>query len=435
MKLRRAGLAILLAAGMVLSLGVTGATAVLPDVHRGSWVSSWATAEQYPRAGFGDSANWSLAGFEHQSIRQIVRISRGGAELRIQLSNAYGDWPLAVAGATIGRARAGAAVAAGSLRPLRFGGSRSATIPVGAVVTSDALPFKTKALESLTVTLYVEGSTGPATYHDGALATSYRGAGDRRFDADGSGFSEKSPSWYYLTAVQVRGGRGGHRSIIAFGDSLTDGWSSGVDANNRYPDELAEMLAERGTPLAVANLGINGSKFRVDSPCFGESGLSRFREQVLRQPNAGTVIVSIGLNDIATGGWPTGFCGENPVVSAADVIDAHRAVIRMASEHGLRVVGATLTPMKGNGYYTPEHEQVRDAVNAWIRSSGEYDAVVDFERILASPRDQDSLNPSFDSGDHLHPNDAGRRAMAALVLSCAEPSAAGTPSRATRRCW
>lgn len=415
-------LAALLTTGAVV--GASSATATTrateqrtdQTTHKGSWVSSWATAEQYPRASFGDSVNWSLAGFENQSIRQVVRISRGGSELRIQLSNAYGTRPLKLAGATIGRTRAGAAVDGGSLRQLRFGGSRTTTIPVGGVLTSDALPFRTKALESLTVTLYLKESTGAATHHEGALATTYRGVGDHRFDTTGSGFSEKSTSWYYLTAVHVKGGRGGNSSIIAFGDSLTDGWSSSVDTNNRYPDELAEMLVDRGTPTAVANLGINGSKLRVDSPCFGERGLSRFHNQVLRQPNAGAVIVSIGLNDIGTSGWPTGFCGETSVVSAADVIDAHRAIIRAASQRGLRILGATLTPLKGSSYYSPEHEQIRDAVNAWIRSSGEYDAVLDFERTLAAPTDEDTLNPIFDSGDHLRPNDAGRRAMAEAAL-------------------
>lgn len=413
----------LLAAGIVFAIGATGASATWATerteaesrTYAEEWVSTWASAEQYPRTAFGDAVNWSLAGFDNHSLRQVVRIGRGGSELRIELSNAYGTRPLGIAGATVGRTRSGASVTAGSLRPLRFAGMPSTTIPVGSVATSDALSFETDALESVTVTVYLKEPTGPATYHDGALATSYRAAGDQRFDPGGSDFVETSTSWYYLTAVHVRGGSGGE-GIVAFGDSLTDGWASSPDTNNRYPDELAEMLVSRGTPMGIANLGINGSKLRVDSPCFGERGLSRFREQVLRQPGASTVIVSMGMNDIGTAGWPTGICGQNPSVTAEEIIDAHLTITRMAAAHGLRVLGATLSPMKGSGYYSPEREQIRDEVNAWIRSSGAYAGVVDFERALADPTDEDALNPVFDSGDHLHPNDAGRRAMAAAVL-------------------
>lgn len=436
-KWSRAGWAGLVAATVVCTLSVASATAMMrtparpteqavatthPASHHGPWTSSWTTAEQYPRAAFGNTANWSLSGFENHSVRQVVRISRGGSELRIQLSNAYGTQPLVVTGATVGRTRAGASVAAGSLRPLRFAGRTSTRIPVGGVTSSDGLPFKTKALEPLTVTLYLKDATGPATYHDGALATSYRGTGDRRFVSNGAGFNETSTSWYYLTAVQVKGGPGRKESVVTFGDSVTDGYSSGVDANNRYPDELAELLVDRGTPLAISNLGINGSKLRVDSPCFGERAAARFRDQVLRQPNAGTVVVSVGLNDIGSAGWDTGFCGENPTVTAEHLISALETISELGSDRGLRVIGATIIPMKGNGYYSPKNEQIRDAVNDWIRSTDAYHAVVDFERTLADPRDHDALNPVFDSGDHLHPNDAGRRALAKAVLKTLDES-------------
>jgi lysophospholipase L1-like esterase len=431
MKWRRAGWAGLVAAVAACTVGIASATAMMQTTGRpsaaaeteapvspttGPWTSGWTTAEQYPRPAFNNGSNWSLAGFDNHSVRQVVRMSRGGSELRIQFSNAYGTRPLVVAGATVGRARVGASVVADSVRTLRFGGRTSTRIPVGGAITSDGLPFKTKALESLTVTLYLSDATGPATYHDGALATSYRGKGDQRLDSEGSGFTETSTSWYYLTAVQVKGGTADKETVVTFGDSLTDGYGSGVDTNNRYPDELAELLAGRGTPVGVSNLGINGNKLRVDSPCFGESALSRFRNQVLRQPNATTAVVSVGLNDIGSAGWPTGVCGANPTVTAADIISGLEAMAQLARERGLRIIGATLIPMRGNGYYSPKNEEIRDTVNAWIRSTDAYDAIVDFERVLAVPGDWDTLKAAFDSGDHIHPNDAGRRALAEAVL-------------------
>jgi lysophospholipase L1-like esterase len=204
--------------------------------------------------------------------------------------------------------------------------------------------------------------------------------------------------------------------VVAFGASVTDGINSTPGADNRYPDELAERLVAAGTPMGVLNAGISGNMLLTDSPCYaGDKGVARFSRDVLDQPGVRTAIVMEGLNDIGLGGKDTG-CGTPAVVTAAQLIEGHRALIHAAHARNTRIIGATLTPFKGNPWLYDEHnEAVRDALNDWIRHSGEYDAVVDPDRALADPADRDALLPAYDSGDHLHPNDTGMKAIAAAI--------------------
>ena len=403
---------ILLAVGVAVAL-VTATTPAQARHHHRPWQAAWATAVHHPFPGW-ETPNWSAEGFAGQTLRQVVRVSTGGSTARIRLTNAYGTQPLRVAGATIGKAASGAAVKPGTLRRLTFGRAASVTVPAGQGVASDAVALPTRALESLTITLYFATPTGPATFHEGALATSYRAGGDRRFDTGAGAFGETSSSWYFLAGVDTAGGpRPARGVVVALGDSITDGYGTTPGANNRYPDELAERLG-RG----VVNSGINGNKVLADSPCFGASTVSRFDRDVLGQPGARTVVVLAGINDIGAGGYPDFGCGASPVVTAEDVIAGYRRLIRAAHAAGLSIVGATITPMKGaEGYFDADKEKVRDAVNHWIRHSGEYDAVADLDRALAQPGDPDALLPAYDSGDHLHPNDAGAAAMATVVAS------------------
>lgn len=410
------------AAALALAATVLGAPsgASAADLTGKKWTAAWATAPHHPVPGNEwQGPNWSLEGFTDQSVRQVVRVSTGGSALRIRLSNRFGTAPLRVTGATIARSGDGAAVRPGTVRPLRFGRSLSTTIPAGRDAVSDAAPLRTSPLESVTVTLYFAGSTGAATFHEGALTTTYRAAGDHRFTAGGAAFAgDTSHSWYYLTGVDVADSRSGSPgTVVAFGDSITDGAGSTPGADNRYPDELAERLAAAGRPMGVVNAGVNGNKLLADSPCFGERGVTRFQRDALAQPGVRTVIVLEGINDIGAGGLPDFGCGTSGVVTEAQVIAAHRALIRAAHARGVRIVGATLTPVKGNqfGYDTPEKERIRDAVNHWIRTSGEYDAVLDLDLAVSDPQDRDAFLPAYDSGDSLHPNDAGMRAMAAAV--------------------
>ncbi|MFJ5847262.1 SGNH/GDSL hydrolase family protein [Streptomyces sp. NPDC092903] len=380
------------------------------------WQGGWATSPQAPAAPFGP--NWSQQGFADQTVRQVVRVSTGGTRARVELSNRYGSTPLRITGATVGRTDNGASVRAGSLRQLSFGGHRSTTVPAGAELTSDALPFRTGALESLTVTLYLAEPTGPATFHLISSSTSYRARGDHRSDRAGTAFTETSDSSYYLTGVEVSGGRPAPRNgVVAFGDSITDGVGSTPDADNRYPDELAERFVAAGRPRSVVNQGIAGNQVTQDTEWAGEKAVARFRKDVLGEPGVGTVIVLEGINDIGAAG--TGAVGTpSPEVSVAQLIAGHRSLIRQAHAKGIRAIGATLTPIGGSAYDSPANEAKRVAVNHWIRTSGEYDAVADLDHATADPADRTRIAPAYDSGDHLHPNDAGYHAMAdALDLS------------------
>ncbi|MFI9847557.1 SGNH/GDSL hydrolase family protein [Nonomuraea sp. NPDC051941] len=390
------------AAALVAALAAAPAPA---DAATGRWAAAWATGVQQPSADVW-YPTWAEKGFADHSVRQAVRVTAGGSAVRIRLSNAYGTTPLQLTGASVGKAGAGAAVQAGTLRPLTFAHAASVAVPTGGQVASDPVRLAVEPGERLTVTLYFQGATGPATYHNLAMATSYRASGDHTRDLGAAAFGETNSSWFYLSGVDVYGGAA---AVATFGDSITDGYAATQDADDRYPDALARRLNGR---RPVLNLGIAGNRLLNDSACLGERGLTRFRWDVLGQPRVKTVIVLEGINDILLGMQDPTPC-TTPVVkvSAADLIDGYRRLIRTAHARGVRVIGGTLLPAGLPG----EAEAVRDAVNAWIRTGGEFDAVADFERAVADPADLDRIRPAFDSGDHLHPNPAGYRAMADAV--------------------
>lgn len=408
-------------AAVVALMTTAGATTAFgSDAQRDGWSAAWAAAPHHPTSGDGaEGPNWSLDGFARngaESVRQVVRVSASGNQVRIRLSNRFGTRPLRIAGATIAKSDGGAAVRAGTQHPLTFGHRQSAIVPPGSELASDAAALSVRALESLAVTLYFTTPTGSATYHELGLATAYRAAGDHRFATRAAAFGQTSRSRYYLTGVDVSGRRAQRATVVAFGDSITDGYGTTADANNRWPDELAERLDLAAKHFAVANAGINGNKLLADSPCYGQSGTGRFARDVLRQPGVRTVVVIEGINDIGGGGFPDFGCGSSPKVTSAELIEGHRALIRAAHRHGLHIVGATLTPMANAwGYDTEANQKVRAELNDWIRTSGEYDAVVDLAKVLAAPDDARALNPAYDSGDHLHPNDAGAKAIAAAI--------------------
>ncbi|MEU4291556.1 SGNH/GDSL hydrolase family protein [Kribbella sp. NPDC026596] len=375
------------------------ASSVLPAsaaTHDG-WSAAWATAMQRPTA---NTANWSTTGFEHQTIRQTIRLSTGGRSLRIRLSNEYGTKPLHLTGVTVGERHLTAP----------FHGSPRTTIAPGRTITSDPVKIPTVAGEQLTISLYVEGSTGPATFHEDGLTTTYATPGGHLHDDVVGG--ETSHSVYYLTGVDVTGATG---TVVTFGDSITNGHNSTVGADRRYSDALAERLRSRR--LGVANVGISGNLLLHELPCFGAQGTSRFESDALGQPGVRTVVVEEGENDI----WDSEFnfgCGSTPRVTADQIVAGYRSMIRSAHAHGVRIVGATITPFKAD-YMQPADfaraEAIRDQVNTWIRTSGQYDAVADFARAVGDPADEQRLNPAYDSGDHLHPNDAGYQALAVVA--------------------
>ncbi|MEV6954406.1 SGNH/GDSL hydrolase family protein [Streptomyces sp. NPDC051183] len=406
-------LALPLAAVLVAGVATTPAAA-----QTAPWRSAWGTSHQAPEH-TDWYPNWSEAGFSNHSVRQVIRVGAAGSELRVRLSNAYGTAPLRLTGASVARSADGAAVKPESVRTLRFNGSGAVTIPAGRELSSDALDLPVTALEQLTVTLYFEGPTGPATFHNSAITTTYRATGNHLRDASADAFGEQSYSWYYLAGIDVKssGPAGRRGAVVAFGDSLTDGFGSTPGADRRYTDALTGRFAATGRPRAVLNAGISGNKLLADT-CYGESGVDRFRRDALARPDVRTVIVLEGTNDIIQPDRPADRCNDpEQKATAQEIIAGHRQLIREAHSRGIRILGTTLPPYRSEdaAHWTERGEGVRTAVNDWIRTSGAYDGVVDLDRAVADPADPRKIRPEYAAPDYLHLNDAGYKAMADTV--------------------
>lgn len=334
-----------------------------------------------------------------RSYRLVVRTSVGGSGMRIRVSNAFGDRPLVIGSAYAGLRKSGARLVTGSNRKLRFDRAASVTLAPGEIRYSDPLPGRTEAGSDLAVSLYVRTAGGPATGHGMALQTSYATAGDHAAEERDGAYTEQIGSWFYLDAVSVDTGPG---AVVTLGDSITDGWQSTTDKNLRWPDFLARRL--HGTPgstvQGVANAGISGNQVLVDGA--GQSALARLDRDVLSLPGVRTVVLFEGVNDIKS----------HSGVTAASLTAGYRRIIDRAHAAGKCVVGATVLPYQGWSEWDTQGDAVRMEVNEWIRTSGAVDAVADFDKVLRSPYNPQRLLPTFDGGDHLHPNDKGMQAMA-----------------------
>jgi lysophospholipase L1-like esterase len=366
------------------------------------WVGTWSCAQVRAAA-----SGQSQAGFRDQTVRNIVRASVGGSAVRIRLSNVFGAAPLTVDGAHVATRRAGAATVPGSARAVTFGGERVVTIPPGGRVRSDPVSLAVDDGADLAVSLYFARATGPATWHPAALTTSYRSdRGDFGAEAGAAAFGHTCTSWYFLDGVEVLNPavRG---AVVAFGPSTTDGLASTRDANERYPDELARRLLRLpgGRRLSVLNAGIAGNRLLADGGTCGQSALDRFVRDAVEQSGVRAVILWEGTNDVAT----------RPDTPLSVVAGAYQRLIGVAHGHGLPVIGATLQPHEGAGFYSHAGNRLREAVNDWIRWSGAFDGVADFDEALRDQRRHRRLLAAYDSGDHLHPNDAGYDAVADSV--------------------
>ncbi|KPH97392.1 hypothetical protein OK074_6550 [Actinobacteria bacterium OK074] len=388
----------------------------------GTWVGAWAAA---PVGGEPGTEEKGMAG---HSVRNVVHTVTSGTSARVTLSNLYGQAPLTITSATVATAAAtdGAAARSGTMRRLTFNGATSVVIPAGKAVVSDAVRISIAYDSDVLITTYSPTASGPVTYHPMARQTSYAAEGDHTQDLSAASYTEETAYWRYVTALDVMS-NDSDGTVVAFGDSLTDGRTATVGENHRWTDFLAERLrtaVASGQNLpryTVVNEGISGNRVLTNGlgrPAENASGLSRFERDVLGQTNAKVVVIDLGVNDIL---HPTTGTEGDPTAIVAGL----RKLVREAHAHGLKVIGATLMPFGGHYEYSAERESVREAINTEIRSGKVFDSVVDFDAALRDPSDALRLRPSFDSGDHLHPNDAGFRAMAeAFSLKSLKGSAA-----------
>jgi lysophospholipase L1-like esterase len=379
-----------------------------PQLHAESltaahWVGTWGAG-----AG-GPPLAAKRQPLSNQTLRLIVHTSIGGSRVRIRLSNEMGDTPLTIGAAHIALRANGAGIDAATDRPLTFSGSTSITIAPGAPVLSDPVDLKLPAQSDLAVSVYLPGQVGVATVHATASQANYVSQPGNFTGAASLPTQGTIHSWPFLTEVDVDGGAG---AIVTFGDSITDGTRSTSDTNTRWPDFLARRLQALGSSgqLGVVNRGISGNRLLSDAGAgslSGRNGLERFDRDVLATAGVRYVTVLLGINDI-------GHSKESPV-NAVDLIAGYRQLISRAHEKGIAILGATLTPVGGSKYETPENEELRRAVNHWIRTSGELDGVIEFDMATRDPQHPERFLPAYDSGDHLHPNSVGYEAMGNAV--------------------
>jgi lysophospholipase L1-like esterase len=372
--------------------------AAQPQDH---WVGTWAAA---PLSMKNDAAQF---GASDRTYREIVHVTLGGDRIRIVVSNEFGDDPLTIGAAAVALSTGKSDVSGTTIHRATFGGQPSIVIPPGAMVLSDPIRFKLPSLTDLAVSIFIPAQRMQnATIHAVANQTNYTVHGNAT-----SSLHLDSPeeiySWPFLKGVEVDSGpRAG--AVVAFGDSITDGAHSKRDANLRWPDVLAKRLDtnRKTAQLSVLNEGISGNRILHDHA--GPNALARLDRDVLSQPNVRYLVILEGINDIQRTTAPE---GANDPVTVAQLIQAFTQIIDRAHTHGIKVIGATLTPYAGAHYHSPAGEEMVLAVNHWIRTSGSFDAVIDFDRVLLDPANPAAMTPEAGSEDHLHPGDAGYQLM------------------------
>ena len=382
------------------------ASACLAQDH---WVATWASAQQIPRAprilpNGVPAQPPSPASLRNQTARMIVPISAlGGQKVRLQLSNAYGTAPLAVGAVHVALRAKDSQIAPGSDRAVTFSGMNSFHIPAGAVIVSDAVDLMVPALSELAVSVYVTEDSGGLTSHYLGLHTTYISQAGNFAGSAAIANPKTTLTWYWLSEVDVTAPTNAG-ALVTFGDSITDGTNSTPEADRSWPAQLARRMASNKPTanIGVANEGIAGNRILTDTT--GTNALARFDRDVLSVAGVKWLTILEGINDIGLGPVP-----------AEELIAGIRQMIERAHTHGIRVIGCTMTPFEGAAYYSDKGEEIRQAVNQWIRTGKAFDAVVDFEAATRDSSNPKQFRPDFDSGDHLHPNDAGYKAMAEAI--------------------
>ena len=398
---RRRALSSLLASAVLLlgAAAVPPATAdpALPPTVPTRAVTTWAASD--------DMAGGTL---DDITVRNIVHTSVGGSDLRVRLSNAKGTKPVTFDSVFVGVQDEGPALVAGSNRRVAFGGSTSVVIPPGTTVLSDPLTGTVPAQQNLAISIHVSGDSGPLTAHNRSMQTTYKSTtGDHAAVEGGTPFQTESAAWFWLDGLVVEAPRS-TGTVAALGDSISAGVGTTPNGNHRWPDILADRLTALPVPaqMGVANEGISGNRVLsgVSRPGgAGDAALVRLERDVLTKPGVETVLLLEGVNDIGAGS------------SAGEIIAGYRELIERTHSHGVCIVGGTILPFGGSVFIDPDGERVRQEVNTFVRTSGEFDAVVDFDAAVRDPADQTRLRSEFHDGDGLHPNDAGNAAMARAV--------------------
>jgi lysophospholipase L1-like esterase len=418
---------------LACSLFLLAPSAMAADTGGEHWIGTWAAAAQHWLPG-------RLASFRNQTVRLIVHTSAGGAKARIKISNTYGDQPVQIATVHIARRTTGADIDPASDRTVTFHGEKALTIAPRSIAVSDPVDLDVPARSDLAVSLFFRETAMATTSHSLAQQTNYvspetgDSTGDAKFTA-----AKTILSWPFLTGVDVAAPPRAF-AIVAFGSSLTDGDGSTKDMNKRWPDVLAERLqncADKDAPVGVLNEGIIGNRLVSDSssprqkggpfgavfedlgPAIGESGVARFNRDVLQQSGVKFVVLALGINDIL---FPGAFVPARESMSAQTLIAANRQLLARAHKKGVKAIITTLPSCEGAffrgpliTFCTPENEKVRQEVNTWVRTTKEFDGMIDFDLPVADPSHPARILPEYDSGDHLHPNDAGYVASANAV--------------------
>jgi lysophospholipase L1-like esterase len=383
----------------LLAIGSTAAHAVTTAAAP-PWVDGWA-ASPHSSAQATDTVS-----FADQTLRLIVHLHASGPLVRLRLSNTFGDRDLTINHASVGLRTSGAAVK--SMHTVTFGGHGSVTIVQGTEASSDLVHLAVSAGQDLAVSLYLKDPTGPATYHRAALQTSYVSvAGDHATETGAASFTTTTGHWFLLDAVSVGGGTA-PGTIVALGDSITDGSGSKGGANGRWPDLLSNRLQARlGMPAkSVVDEGIAGNRVLTDDPANGVSALHRLTRDVLVRRGLTDVILLEGINDLRSAA---------PAATAEQIIAGYQKIINRVHAKGARIFGATITPVEGSARYTATMEAQRQKINDWIRTPGHFDGFIDFAAAIQDPADPLHIKPGDDSGDHLHPNQSGYQAMADAI--------------------
>jgi lysophospholipase L1-like esterase len=392
--LRRKGWIVVFAAVVCLLPAASAQDEGMAGAPASNWTGTWAIAQMRDNSG---------KTFTDCTVRQIVRISVGGESVRLRLSNLFGTQPLRVEDVHLALRRSGSAIVASSDHQIRFDGSTRLVIPAGASASSDPVDFDVPALAELAVSMFLPGTTGPATFHGSAHQTSYVQAGDAS-SASQITNAETTKSTYFLAGLDVKGPLLGG-SVVTLGASITEGYTAADDSDHRWPNQLALRLIGQGIALGVLNLGISGNRLLVDGS--GESAENRFERDVLQQPNVRWVIFSDDpINDL----------GNKPSPSGEALIAGLQRLIARAHERKISFICSTLTPFEGANYWTPAEEKERQKVNSFLRSEGSgCDGIVDQDAATHDPAHLTRYLPAYDHGDHLHPNDAGHKAIANAI--------------------